>query len=358
MIYPPLVGIADKIANNVGAFHWPIEFPDIFSRGGFDVVIGNPPWERIKLQELEFFAARSPSIAIAPTKSEREKLIKDLEKADPNTHDALLWSEFQFAKHIAEATSEFVRNSGRFALTGKGDVNTYALFAEHFANLAKPGGQAGIIVPTGIATDSSTAAFFGHLIDGRRLRALFGFYEIRGWFKETDDRKSFCILCVGSQSGAAAFCFDIKSMTDLDHPERRFTLSPEQIAKINPNTKTAPVFRARADAELAAKVYQRAPVLIQERSEEDGGNINPWNVTFQTLFHMSSDSDLFRTSIQLEGDTFYRDGADWVHDEGPAVMRYVPLLKVPLIWVEGRMKKKNPSSGIGLPKRIETAGFA
>ena len=165
MIYPPLVGIVDDIAHAVSAFHWPIEFPHIFSLGGFDAVIGNPPWERIKLQEQEFFASRSPEIATAPNKAARERLIDALKKADPDTADARLLAEFEFAKHAAEAASEFARNSGRYPLTGVGDVNTYALFAEHFSRLARAAGQSGVIVPTGIATDSSTSAFFGDLIE-------------------------------------------------------------------------------------------------------------------------------------------------------------------------------------------------
>ncbi len=158
-----------RFAHEVDAFHWLIEFPHIFSRGGFDAVIGNPPWERIKLQEQEFFASRSPEIATAPNKAARERLIKALEKAAPDTAEARLLAEFQFAKRAAEAASEFARNSGRYPLTGTGDVNTYALFAEHFSRLAHAEGRSGVIVPTGIATDSSTSAFFGDLINSARI---------------------------------------------------------------------------------------------------------------------------------------------------------------------------------------------
>lgn len=146
-------------------------------RGGFDVVLGNPPWERIKLQEQEFFASRSPEIANAPNKAARDRLIKALEKAAPATTDRALFDAFIEAKREAEATSEFVRvpgkDGGRFALTGRGDVNTYALFAELFANLARL--RAGIIVPTGIATDATTAPFFAHLVGARRLAKLVDF---------------------------------------------------------------------------------------------------------------------------------------------------------------------------------------
>jgi hypothetical protein len=133
------------------------------AHGGFDVVLGNPPWERIKLQEQEFFAARDPEIAEAPNAAARGRLISTLAKAAPGTPERALHEAFEAAKRLAEAASVFAHESGRFALTGRGDVNTYALFAEHFANLASARGRAGVIVPTGIATDATTAPFFAAL---------------------------------------------------------------------------------------------------------------------------------------------------------------------------------------------------
>ncbi|WP_241565329.1 Eco57I restriction-modification methylase domain-containing protein [Paenirhodobacter populi] len=139
---------APKAARNARALHWPLEFPDVMQRGGFDVVLGNPPWERIKLQEQEFFAARSPEIANAVTAATRKCLIKELASAQPGTSNHAMFEAFTVAKREAEATSEFVRapgeDGGRFALTGRGDVNTYALFAELFTRLSRL--RAGVIV--------------------------------------------------------------------------------------------------------------------------------------------------------------------------------------------------------------------
>jgi len=323
---------ATLTSEKVNAFHWFIEFPEIMERdGGFDVVIGNPPWERIKLQEQEFFAARSPAIAAAPNKAERQKLIEALEKSDPSSANGRLWQEFVFAKRTAEAASEFARSSGRYPFTGRGDINTYALFAEIFFRLIKTSGRAGVIVPTGIATDSFTSEFFGHLISSRKLQSLFSFYEIRGWFKGTDDRKSFCIICMGESAKAAEFCFDIKDIDDLSLSERRFQLTESDIARINPNTKTAPVFRSRADAELTAKLYARTPVLIEERPAEPSGVINPWGITFQTMFHMSGDSSFFRIPAQLEAEGWQREGADWIRERAAGTERRVPLYEAKMI---------------------------
>jgi hypothetical protein len=335
MIYPPLVGIADKIAHEVSAFHWPIEFPHIFARGGFDAVIGNPPWERIKLQEQEFFASRSPEIATAPNKAARERLINALKKAAPDSGEARLLAEFQFAKHAAEAASEFARNSGRYPLTGTGDVNTYALFAEHFARLAHAEGRSGVIVPTGIATDSSTSAFFGALIDSSRIISLYDFQTGLGFFNRIGHaRFKFCILTVtgsgGRSTGPAHFVFFIRQMVELDQKERFFVLTAQEIARINPNTKTAPVFRTRLDADLTTKLYSRAPVLIEERSTELGGEVNRWGITFQRMFDMSGDSSFFRTMQQLETEGWVRDGTDWVREADSAIERRLPFYEAKL----------------------------
>lgn len=187
------------------------------------------------------------------------------------------------------------------------------------------------MVPTGIATDSNTSAFFGSLIDRSRLSLIYSFYEIRGWFKGTDDRKSFCILGIGQTNGPAEFCFDINKIDELENSERRFSLTAKQIARLNPNTKTAPVFRSRADAELTAKLYARVPVLIEERSPDQGGNVNPWGITFQTQFHMSNDSGHFRTLQALEAEGWSRDGTDWVREAEARLERRVPLYEAKMI---------------------------
>ena len=144
------------MASSIGT----LAFPEVFARGGFDVVLGNPPWERIKLQEQEFFASRSPEIANAPNKAARDRLIKALTRPDATPAEKALLREFEEAKHEAEAASQFIRTGGRYPLTGVGDVNTYAIFAETFLRLLSTTGRAGLIVPTGIATDDSTKSFF------------------------------------------------------------------------------------------------------------------------------------------------------------------------------------------------------
>jgi hypothetical protein len=331
MIYSPLVGISDKVAFDANAFHWPIEFPHIFSRGGFDAVIGNPPWERIKLQEQEFFAARSPNIAQAKNKAARDKLIAALAKADADSADARLLTEFQLAKRAAEAASEFVRGSGRYPLTGTGDVNTYALFAEHFACLVRPEGRSGVIVPTGIATDSSTSAFFGDLIARRQLTRLIDFENRERLFPAVDSRMKFCVLAIGAAE-TAAFAFFLTNTTQLEDAERRFTLTADEIAAISPNTLTAPMFRSRCDAGLTANIYARVPVLVEDSPQGEAEERNLWNFTYQTkMFDMADASHLFLTKSRLNVGGAEEFGADIAINSSGNSVNYLPLYEAKMV---------------------------
>lgn len=321
-------------ARRARVFHWPLEFPDVMQRGGFDVVLGNPPWERIKLQEQEFFASRAPEIVEAKNKAERSTRIKWLSEGSlryhlskfqspqpPDKNEVQLFQEFEFEKRLAEATSEFVRlpdeEGGRFVLTGRGDVNTYALFAELFACLAR--NHAGVIVPTGIATDATTAPFFAALVEGKRLASLYSFENEEMIFPGVHHAFKFALMTIRqSNQGATSFSFFLRGTNQLVETERKFALSPATIALLNPNTRTAPVFRSRTDAELTAKIYSNSQVFIEDARSGDG---NPWGVSFTRLFDMSNDSGLFRTAVQLNNTGCQRDGTDWVNGED----RHVPL---------------------------------
>ncbi|MFZ1414093.1 MAG: DNA methyltransferase [Defluviicoccus sp.] len=312
--FGPMFGAALDASRTARAFHWPLEFPDVMQRGGFDVVLGNPPWERIKLQEQEFFAARSPEIANAPNKAARDRLIKALASAAPGSADRALFDAFTEAKREAEATSEFVRvpgeDGGRFALTGRGDVNTYALFAELFANLARQ--HAGVIVPTGIATDATTAPFFAHLVEKQRLTRLVDFENSAPIFPSVHRSFKFALLTLGRDAAAAHFAFFLTAPAQLAEPERNFTLSPTDIAAINPNTRTAPVFRSRADAELTAKIYSNAPVLIDESKGAKG---NLWGAFYLRLIHYGDHSEELYTEERAITEGFELIINAWQRDQ-------------------------------------------
>ena len=325
-IYGPRLGAARKLASNARAFHWPIEFPDVMNAGGFNVVLGNPPWERIKLSEQEFFASREPAIAEASNAATRRSMIEQLRQAETGTRNRSLYEELELTKRIAEASSEFVRvgaeDCGRFLLTGRGDVNTYALFAELFTTLARRDGRTGIIVPTGLITDFSTSAFFGSLVSSARLIESLAFDNQKRIFPTIHPDTPFTLLTTGECATRAAFAAYLLLEPDLADARRRYTLSPAEIAAINPNTKTAPVFRSRHDAELTAQIYSRIPALIDHSKPEDG---NPWGMDYASkLFDMTYDAGVFVTETDIDKSALALLGANWIDRKSHAI-RLAPL---------------------------------
>jgi hypothetical protein len=281
------VDAVNQIAEEKRFFHWALEFPEVFAQAGFDCVLGNPPWERIKLQEKEFFASRSAEIANAANKAEREKLIKELPIKNVELAQA-----FAAAKHDAEAQSKFIRKSSRYQLTAVGDINTYAVFAETVRTIISPNGRAGIIVPTGIATDDTCKRFFGDLSSSQALASLYDFENRDRLFAAVDSRMKFSLLSMsGKPIARGNFAFFLTQPKQVDNPDRHFQLSPQDIALLNPNTLTCPVFRTRTDAELTKKIYQNVPVLENEQTGK-----NPWGISFSRMFDMSIDSGLFESS--------------------------------------------------------------
>lgn len=327
MPYGPMVGSAQDTAEKARAFHWPLEFADVMAAGGFDVVLGNPPWEVIQLGEEEYFSQRIPEIAQLPG-AQRKRAILHLKVTNPNEY-----LRYEAEKRRYEAGNEFVRSSGRFSLTARGKINTYSLFAEFFSSVASSSARAGIIVPTGICTNETTSQFFFSLIRSRRLISLIAFDEIKNWFPGTKDNQSFCEVVIGPHNDEPQFTFNISNLNGLKDERRRFSLNQEQLISLNPNTKTAPVFRSRADANLVAKIYSHNPVLIDENQKEDG---DPWEMRFsQGLFNMTSDSGLFRTAAQLAQEGYQQEHDSWipigVARSDRDIDRYIPLYEAKMV---------------------------
>lgn len=292
-----LESIAFQAAAAARAFHWPLEFPQVFfpaagRKAGFDLALGNPPWERIKLQEQEFFSVRDPKIAKAATKTDRQKLIDKLELAPQNSAERALFDEFIQVKRIAEVASVFSRIAatvgGRFPLTGTGDVNTYALFAELFTTVAR---RAGLIVPTGIATDYTYRNFFEAAIANKRLAVALMFDNQLKLFPSVHPDTPFGIFAFAPCEHPVFAAYLLK-IEHLDDARRRFALTHSEISTINPNTRTAPIFRSKADAELTRQIYSVVPIFGRPARE------NGWEpIFFKKMFDFGIHASLLVFSV-------------------------------------------------------------
>lgn len=286
---------AREACKKANALHWPFAFPKVFSKGGFDVVLGNPPWDVSQVNDTEFFSDKDPSIASLEG-DKRKKKIEELETGNPT-----LFAQFQEFMYVIQAQNNNLGKSGRYPLSAHGKLNYYPLFCELFINLIrKDRGRVGAIVPTGIATDDSTKQLFAAFIEKDHLVSLYDF-ENQGIFPSVHNSYKFCLLTLGSSHSADFACF-LHSIQELEDDRRHFELTAEDFHLINPNTHTLPIFRSKMDAELAKKIYRRVPVLIDESKGDEG---NPWGIQFSTMFNMTTASNLFLDEPEADSYPLY-----------------------------------------------------
>lgn len=314
-------------------FHWCVEFPEVFAYdGGFDVMCGNPPWDKIKVEDKKWFESHGrDDIVNAGTAAQRKKLIAALPETDP-----ILYSEYVEDQKSSESLSRFLRLSGRFPLTASGDIDLYPLFAEHCLSCSKEAW--GLVMPTGIATNDSNKEFFAKLIDENRLVSLYDFenrealFDIHRMFK-------FCLLTAGKAQEESRTVTGGFYLTRLDHlldPNRIYTLQTNDFALLNPNTKTCPVFRTSMDAKLTAKIYTRCSILVNDTTHD-----NPWGVKYTGMIHMSNDSSNFRTFEQLTASNAKYNNGVFELDG----VNYLPLYEGKMIWHYNHHFGKWPSGG-------------
>lgn len=321
---PSVRNTVAALADELGFFHWPIEFPAVFARGGFDVVLGNPPWDQVQLDPQEWFATRAPEVAQAPTAAKRAALISRLSQSDPD-----LWSAHQGALRQNEAVQKFLHESGRFDLTARGRLNLAPLFAELFVTLVATGGRSGVVVPTGVVTDSFTQAFFADLVATRRLVSVYDFENRRGIFPGVHRMYRFAILVAASPGHGPVepeFAFYLLDPEELSDPGRAFPLSSSDLRLINPNTLTCPVFRTARDADLARAAYGRVPVLHKIKRPMD--DASGWDYRGLLMFMTNTASGQFKSRAELERKGMVLEGNQYASQHE----RYLPLYEGKMIW--------------------------
>lgn len=306
-LFAEILGKAKQLVTEENFMNWQVTFPGIWTdweadelTGGFDGVIGNPPWDRMKLQQVEWFAERRPDIAKVQKAADRTKMIKALEAAgDP------LAADYAKASERAEAGTRMARKGGDYPLLSGGDINLYSLFVERAMTIVRRHGLIGLLVPSGIASDKTASKFFKGVATEGRLKTLYDFENGRQgktggpFFADVHRSFKFCALVASpSATEYAANCaFFLHDVSELTDENVRFSLSAEDFARVNPNTGTAPIFRSKRDAELTKTIYTNATVLVDRSSGEE---VKVWPVKYTTMFHMTNDSGLFRTRQELE----------------------------------------------------------
>ena len=293
--------------------------------GGFDVVVGNPPWEMLQVQDLEIFAGHQ-ELGRHRTRAGRQRAIDELCRQAPRLH-----RRYREQVRRMEGLRHFLSRSGRFELSTRGRINTYKVFLELGWALLSRSGRLGMVVPSGIAFDDSSAGFFSRMVESRALESLYDFENRARFFPAVDRRYRFCLLTLSGlgrpHPGGARFVFYARELGELDDPARSFLLDEQDLELLNPETRTCPTFRSQRDAELCKELHRRHPLFVRAQG---GSRHGLWGVRFGRVFNLGHEGDEFSCvesepgGIPQRGLSLYEGKMFSAYNHRAASVRFVP----------------------------------
>ncbi|MBF2058076.1 MAG: ATP-binding protein [Cyanobacterium sp. T60_A2020_053] len=364
-------------------FHWGYHFDKIITKGGFDIILGNPPWEVFQTDEKEFFQQfdnliQKKKLDIKAWKTQFNQFMKDdeMQKAWLNycsnyPHvSAYFKNSEQYKNQISLVNG---RNASR-------KINLYALFLEQCVNLLAKNGQCGIVIPSGIYTDLGTKQLREMLFSLTTITGLFCFENRKAIFEGVHKSFKFVILSFEkklpspptplpqenlpspptplpqergeSQEGVVNQCFparfmrhDVAELTSFFDDEA-VIIDVGLVRRLSPDSLSIMEFKGDLDIEIAKKMA-RFPLLGEEIKD-------CWNLKLKQEFNMTSDSNLFYTEPAPSRLPLY---------EGKMIHQFTHNFAPPKYWLEeseARQKllgKKGADSGQLLDYQCYRLGF-
>ena len=281
--------VTSKTASEEHFFHWHLAFPEVFNEGGFDCVLGNPPWETMSPDVKEWFASYNPEIR--NNSPEGQRAIKEKLLLNPAIKEG-----WDFHCNQLYSAASFIKTSGRYKFfapgnLGKGDFNTYRFFVELSLSLCSSKGTVGMIVPENLYNGANAMALRRELIERRGPFLLRGFENTKSrWFQGIDSRSKFCLFVsppgpAGKHQIDAAFC--IRTDQQLKELPNRI-LIPDWVAKeIGGDALAIPEIRSNLEIEILEKLYAAYPSFKEGYANLPGGR------PYAAEIHMGNDRDLF-----------------------------------------------------------------
>lgn len=288
-------------------FHWQLEFPDAFtdSRPGFDLIVGNPPWEAIKPKDDEFFSMYEPCFRAYTSKQDAERRKRELLK-----NPGIKAEHDDYARHIEEQ-STFFKESGQYVMRGKGDTDLWKLFLERMVGLLAQGGRLSVVIPSGILTNDGAKALRKKLLD-MRIISIYEFENKRRIFPEVHASYKFVLLTVARTKSkpkfdVAFYLHDVASLDGKTEREKFLSMPTDLARKMSPESYVIPEARSTKDMEILNYVYEKHGRV------SDGLDKCKYLIEFVREFDKTNDSDLFR-----------RDGKGQPLIEGKNYHQFIP----------------------------------
>ncbi|WP_419656001.1 uncharacterized protein Dvar_51100 [Desulfosarcina variabilis str. Montpellier] len=302
-------------------YHWPLEFPDVFRpnsddipRSGFQAIVGNPPWDKIKPNSKEFFSRYDPQF-----RSYKKQLAKRVSdrflKENPSI--ALKWEQYcsGFKQQVT-----FSKEPASYKSLGGGDVDLFKLFLEQALTLSTKTGFIGIIIPASFYANKGCIPLRQRLFTKNRVRFVYSF-ENR-WptiFTAVDGRKRIIVLSIEKGGSTDTFnCafmqHDPQRLPSVHSHSLQITL--KQVKELGRDSYALMEFQSQEDIDLTSKIYGDHPLL----GDEIEGR---WSVQFRSELHMTNHSSIFKNTE-----------TKWPLYEGKMIWHFDDFYEAPRYWVD------------------------
>lgn len=276
----------DRLSRQYRFFHWQLAFPQVFSKGGFDLVLGNPPWDMNEIKDDEFFAESFPDVLSVKSAKDKAAVIKRIETEAPS-----LFAEYKAYRRTTECSRHWYMSSGRYPKAASGRVNLYRLFLEHACATAT---ATALVIPSGFVSDAFSQPHFVSLHESGTLERFYDFENSQGLFDAVHRGFRFALIVTSSNSNATAtdFVFYATTPSDLAQPHRHVPMEPSDLALVNPMSRTAPLFRTRRDQSITLRLH-RASTWLGDDSERG------WKVQQVLMFMVNAALTSHRSADEL-----------------------------------------------------------
>ncbi len=258
----PLLNQAQRLSSRHRFLHWSLTFPEVFcdanglpsAGGGFDAVIGNPPWDMVRGDSGD-----------EATRPER--------RVD------------------ARRLTDFVRESGVYRVETRGHANRYQLFVERALQLVRPGGRVGLVLPSGMASDAGAAPLRRYLFDRADVDHITGLDNHDAIFPIHRSVRFVLLTCTSGRPTSEIRCrFGISSADTLEHSAtEQVTLTRSFLSRLSGSDDLGiPELRSEVDLRLLERISASHPRL---------GSADGWNVMFGRELNASDDRHLFQPFV-------------------------------------------------------------
>ncbi|MDE2937940.1 MAG: hypothetical protein OXR67_03345 [Chloroflexota bacterium] len=343
---------ATDVAAQYRFFHWPLEFPNVFhrERPGFDVVVGNPPWEEVTVEELAFYALHDTGLRGIKDLSEQRARIVELDRQYPNLRNQIdtLASEL-------EARRNFFSPMGGYLIQGVGDPDLYKLFCERYSYLARVGGYVGVVLPSGVFVNYGSVDFRKWLFEDNTVLRLDTIRNTRHWAFPI--HAQFSIALVAARREAATTNFVLRttgpstSLREFTHCSRDSGVSVP--ASVLSSRWEIPSLQSDDHAQLLEKL--RAGVLFSglvpsgnKKNSKGAGHSS--RLILVSEIHETNDRRLFRHS---SGTPVWKARSFHPYDpHGDDPAGFADWDEV-LEWLNGRRKRSRTLKKFFTPRELD-----